>query len=94
MNEIPADLIFNWDQTALSLITTSQWTLHQAGEIITVKNSDKCQVTAVLAASLTVNFYLPKSSTRARLNDLIRKWLYPQAGMFGIVITTGQMKRP
>ena len=72
MNEIAADLIFNWGQTALSLITTSQWTMHQAREIIIVKNSDdKCQVTAVLAASLTVNFYLPKSSTRARVNDLI-----------------------
>ena len=62
MNEIPADLIFNWDQTALSLITTSQWTMHQAVEkIITVKNSDeKRQVTAVLAASLIGEFLPPQ----------------------------------
>ena len=30
MNEIPAELIFNWDQTALHLIATSQWTMHRA----------------------------------------------------------------
>ena len=66
MNEIPAELIFNWDQTALHLIATSQWTMHgimhRAGEkIITVKNSDdKRQVTAVLAASLTGEFLAPQ----------------------------------
>ena len=61
MNEIPADLVFNWDQTAVHLIATSQWTMHRAGEkIITVKNSDdKRQVTAVLAASLTGEFLTP-----------------------------------
>ena len=31
INEIPDELIFNWDQTALSIIPTGEWTMHQAG---------------------------------------------------------------
>ena len=30
MHEIPDDLIFNWDQTGLSLVPTGKWTMHQA----------------------------------------------------------------
>ncbi len=32
MNEVPPALIFNWDQTALHLVTTGQWTMNRAGE--------------------------------------------------------------
>ena len=58
MNEVPPELIFNWDQTALHLVSTGQWTMHRAGEkVIPISNSDdKRQVTAVFAASLTGDF--------------------------------------
>ena len=54
MNDIPEDLIFNWDQTALSFVSTGQWTMHQAGaKVVPISHSDdKRQVTAVLAATL------------------------------------------
>ena len=32
MNEIPPQLIFNWDQTAIQLVPTGQWTMHRAKE--------------------------------------------------------------
>ena len=41
MNDIPHDLIFNWDQTGIQLSPTGQWTMNQAGEkIISIANSD------------------------------------------------------
>ena len=45
--------------------------MHHAGEkIIPITNSDdKCQVTAIFAASLTGEFLAPKQSTRARQSD-------------------------
>ena len=55
MNEVPEELIFNWDQTALKFMATGQWTMSRAGEqIIMITNSDvKRQVMAVFAATLT-----------------------------------------
>ena len=43
MNEIhvPQQLIFNWDQTAIQLVPTGQWTMHRAKEkAIPIANSN------------------------------------------------------
>ena len=61
INEIPEDLIFNWDQTALHFVATGQWTMHCSGEVIPITNSDdKRQVTAVFAATLKGDFLSPQ----------------------------------
>ena len=62
MNEVPSEVIFNWDQMALHLVSTGQWTMHRAREkVITISNSDdKRQVTAVFAATLTGDFLAPQ----------------------------------
>ena len=53
MNEIPKDLIVNWDQTALSIIPTGEWTMEKIGaKVVPIANADdKRQLTAVLAAT-------------------------------------------
>ena len=33
MNDIPPQLIFNWEQTAIQLVPTGQWTMNQAIKI-------------------------------------------------------------
>ena len=33
MNDIPPQLIFNWDQMAIQLVPTGQWTMNQAIKI-------------------------------------------------------------
>ena len=60
MNDIPSDLIINWDQTGIQLVPTGDWTLNRADEkIIPIHNSDdKRQITAVIAATMTGE-YLP-----------------------------------
>ena len=55
MNDVPRDLVFNWDQTAIQLVPTGEWTMNRAKEkVIAIKNSDdKRQITAVVAATIT-----------------------------------------
>ena len=54
MNDIPDELIINWDQTGLPLVPTGQWTMHHAGDkVIPIAHADdKRQITGVLAATL------------------------------------------
>ena len=58
MEEIPHDLIINWDQTGINYIPVSQWTMAKEGskrvEIVGV--NDKRQITAVFAGSLAGDF--------------------------------------
>ena len=60
MNEIPIDLIFNWDQTGLQLVPTGQWTMNEAKakRVVIANSDDKRQITAVFAATMTGE-YLP-----------------------------------
>ena len=62
MNDIPDELVINWDQTALPLVPTGEWTMHRAGEkmIPIAKSDDKRQITAVLAASMTGEYLAPQ----------------------------------
>ena len=58
MEEIPDDLVVNWDQTAIKYIPLSNWTMDKEGskrvEVIGI--DDKRQITATFAASLSGNF--------------------------------------
>ena len=62
MNEIPTELVLNWDQTALHLVPTGQWTVHRSDEkVVPITNSDdKCQITAVLAVTITGEYLPPQ----------------------------------
>ena len=62
MEEIPHDLIINWDQTGIHYIPVGSWTMEKEGakrvEIAAV--DDKRQITAVFAATLTGDFLPPQ----------------------------------
>ena len=47
-NEIPADLIFNWDQTGILLVPSAQWTMDKKGRkgVPIAGHNDKRQITA------------------------------------------------
>ena len=76
MDEIPQDHNFNWDQTALSLVPTGEWTMHQAkAAVIPIAHSDeKRQVTAVLAATLRSEFLPPQVISQGKTVKCILKW--------------------
>ena len=58
MEEIPPELILNWDQSGIHLVPASSWTMEQVGskrvEITGV--NDKRQITAIFCGSLTGDF--------------------------------------
>ena len=58
MENIPADLVINWDQTAMKIVPSCSWTMEQKGtkrvEIVAI--DDKRQITAVFGCSLSGNF--------------------------------------
>ncbi len=56
MEEIPYDLIFNWDQTALNIVPGSVWTLEKQGtkRVEIAGMDDKRQVTAVICGTFQV----------------------------------------
>ena len=58
MDEIPSDLIFNWDQTGLNLVPASSWTMALKGsKRVEIKGlNDKRQITGVFCATLTGEF--------------------------------------
>ena len=62
MDEVPFELIINWDQTGIHYVPVSSWTMEKEGskrvEIIAI--DDKRQITAVFAGSLTCDFLPPQ----------------------------------
>ena len=58
MEEIPKDLIINWDQTDMHYIPVSSWTMEKEGakRVKIAEVDDKRQITAVFGASLTGDF--------------------------------------
>lgn len=55
MEEIPQDLILNWDQTAVNYVPVSNWTMAKEGskKVPIAGIDDKRQITLVLAAAMT-----------------------------------------
>lgn len=93
MNDIPDDLIINWDQTALQFVPTGQWTMLQSGDkVIPISHSDnKCQITAVLAAIMKGE-YLTKSIINEKYSNVTHNLTFLRGGTSGIWRITGQMK--
>lgn len=62
MEEIPHDLIINWDQTGIRYIPVGSWTMEkeEAKRVETTGVDDKRQITTVFAGSLTGDFLPPQ----------------------------------
>ena len=62
MDEIPPELIINFDQTALNNVLISHWTMDKEGvkRVEVVAKEDKRQLTVVFAGSLSGDFLSPQ----------------------------------
>ena len=60
MEEIPAELVLNWDQTGIRLVPSSTWTMERRGEhrVEMVGVNDKHQITAVFCG-IALGEFLP-----------------------------------
>ena len=54
-SNIPCNLVFNWDQTALQLVPSSEWTMELAGSgrVPIAGSENKKEITALLTVSAT-----------------------------------------
>jgi hypothetical protein len=81
MDEIPDEVVINWDQTGIHYVPVSQWTVDKEGSkrIEIVAADDKQHLTAVFPGTMVGDFLPPqlvyKSKTPRRL---------PVAVKFGI----------
>ena len=84
MNDIPKDLIFNWDQTGIQLVPTGDWTMNKAKakKGVIANSDDKRKITAVLAATMTGDHLLTPLIYKGRLQDAIQRCHFQKAGMF------------
>ena len=55
MEEIPPGLVFNWDQTGISIVPGSAWTMELKGsrKVEIAGMSDKRQITVVISGTMT-----------------------------------------
>ena len=62
MDEIPSDLIINFDQTGINYVPISSWTMEKevAKRVEMVAKDNKRQMTAVFARSLSGDFLPPQ----------------------------------
>ena len=62
LEEVPDDLIINWDHTGINYVPTSNWTMAEEGSnrVEIVGLGDKRQITVVLSCSLSGNFLPPQ----------------------------------
>ena len=58
MEEVPAELILNWDQTGIHIVPSATWTMDKRGlkRVELAGTNDKHQITAVFCASITGDF--------------------------------------
>ena len=73
LEEIPESLVFNWDQTAIKYVPVPDWTMEKKDtkKVKLTGLDDKCQMTAVFAATMTGDFlpqqFVYKGTTHACL---------------------------
>ena len=58
MDEVPAELVINWDQTGINYVPISSWTMEQEGtkRVEVIGKDDKRQLTALFACSMSGDF--------------------------------------
>ena len=79
MDEIPVELVINFDQTALSYVPTSHWTMEQEGtkRVEIIAKDDKRQLTAVFAGSSSGDFLPPQLIYEGKTDRCLPQFQFP-----------------
>ena len=58
MEDIPNDLVINWDQTSMKIVPSSSWTMEKCGtkHVEIAAADDKQQITALFTCTATGQF--------------------------------------
>jgi len=79
MDEIPKDLIINFDQTGINYVPLTSWMMEQEGakRVEIVAKDDKWQITAVFAASFTGDFLPPQLVYQGKTERCLPQFQFP-----------------
>ena len=79
MEDIPPELILNWDQTGISIVPGSTWTMEAKGSkrVEIVGTSDKRQITAVFCGALTGEFLPPQLIYQGKTPACLPRYKFP-----------------
>ena len=96
MEEIPPELVLNWDQTGIKIVPSNTWTMDQQGSkrVEVVGVNDKRLITAVFCGSLVGDFLPVQVIYQVPLNAVIPTTDFQVVGISHIQKNIGQMKRP
>ena len=79
MDEIPAQLIINWDQTGINYVPVSKWTMEKEGskrvEIVGV--DDKRQITAVFGCTMAGDFMPVQLIYKSKTKKCLPRFNFP-----------------
>ena len=79
MDEVPHELIINWDQTGLNYVPVSSWTMAEEGckHVEIDGKDDKRQITSVFACSMAGNFLPPQLIYKGKITRCLPKFNFP-----------------
>ena len=79
MEEIPAELVLNWDQTGIKLVSSSVWMMERQGEkrVEMVGSNDKRQITAVFCGTMLGEFLPVQLIYKGKTDRFHPKFSFP-----------------
>ena len=81
MDEIPPQLIINWDHTGINYVPVSSWTMEAPGTkwVEIIGNDDKQQLTAVLGCSMSGDFLPPQLIYQGKTKKCLPHFQFPDS---------------
>ncbi len=79
MEDVPCELILNWDQTGIKLVPSSNWTMELSGSkrVEMLGMSDKRQITVVLCGTLLGDYLPPQVIYQGKTNRCHPRYEFP-----------------
>ena len=83
MEDVPADLVINWDHTGLKYVPVSNWTIeHKGAKRVEITGSnDKRQIAALFSCTLSGKFLPPQMIYAGKTPACLPKVNSPMVGM-------------
>ena len=79
MEDISPELVFNWDQTGISIVPGSSWTMELKGSkrVEIAWSGDKRQITALLCGTMAGEFLAPQLIYQGKTSACLPKYKFP-----------------
>ena len=80
MEEIPGDLILNWEQTGIRIVPSTNWTMERKGSkrVEATALNDKRQITVVLCGNIFGDFLPPQIIYKGTTSRCHPRYQFPQ----------------